>query len=254
MVKIYTTLLFLIFTLTACAQQSEISYDDFLKKHTAAMGGAASLESLYSIETKVIITEDINPITKDGIPLNGLYRANRDGQMRVDIYVDGNRVFTEALSSANDGWQQDGEGEPIEPLSDAGKAALQKSIHSNVYSLHELPELDYEIEFLGIQELMGKKYYAIDVTSPSNKVERQFFDMKTFLRYATMDESALHVDVDPTKILSVSTNRDYRNVNGIMRSFAGAVIDIRANRVMQTSELLEIEFNKPQNKEYFLIP
>jgi hypothetical protein len=78
--------------------------------------------------------------------------------------------------------------------------------------------------------------------------------MNTFLRAATIDESALHVDVDPTKVLSVSTNMDYKMVDGIMRSFSGEVIDLRANKVIQRFELIEIEFNTPQDKSYFLNP
>ena len=86
------------------------------------------------------------------------------------------------------------------------------------------------------------------------QIERQFFDLDTYLRVATMDESALHVDVDPTKVLTVSFDRDYKMVGGIMRSFSGEVIDLRANKVLQKSELIEIEFNTAQDKTYFHKP
>lgn len=243
----------IIFPVAACAQQS-LTYDEFLEKHMAAMGGKEKLENIMTVKSKLIIHEDINPITNDSTALDGGYMANRDGQMRVDIYIEGNRVFTEALSSMDDGWQQDGEGEPVKPLSEIGKKTLQKSIHSNLYALHELEGLGYKVEFQDVQELMGDNYYAVDITNMSGDVERQFFDMDTFLRAATMDESALHVDVDPTKVLSVSTNKNYKMVNGIMHSFSGEVIDLRANKVIQRFELIEIEFNTPQDKTYFFKP
>ena len=253
MIRQIFTAFFIWFPLV-CASNAQMTYDQFLENHIKAMGGAEALENILSVQSKMIIMEDVNPVTNDGTALDGTYMANRDGQMRVDIYVDGNRVFTEALSSMTEGWRQNGEGETVEPLSEDGSKALQKSIHSNLYALHELEGLGYKVEFQGEQTLMEKSYYAVDLTSPLGKFERQFFDKQTYLKAATMDESALHVDVDPTKVLSVSTNTDYKMVGGVMRSFAGEVINVRENKVIQTFELRHIEFNVPQDKSKYHKP
>lgn len=246
MIKKICLTLALLFPLMACGQES-LSLDEFMTRHTAAMGGRERLENIHSVETRVTITEN-------GTAMAGHYRANRDGQMRVDIYVDGNRVFSEALSAKNNGWQQDGEGEPVRPLSEKGLAALQHSIIANLYALHELPALGFTLDFIGTQQMMGKDYYAIDITRPDGIQERQFFDMDTYLKAGSMDDTALHVDVDPTLLLKISTNTDYRPVEGIMKSFAGEVIEVKENKVVQTFELHDIKYNQPIEGREFLGP
>lgn len=232
MIKNVLIYLIMVFPLVACAQE-EMSLQRLIDLNADAMGGKERLENIRSVETRITLTEN-------GTAMGGHYRANRDGQMRVDIYVDGNRVFTEALSSKNAGWQQDGEGEPVEPLSEKGMAALQHSIKSNLYALHELPAQGFTLEYAGIQQMMGTDYYAIDITRPDGVLERQFFDQNTFLKAGSMDETALHVDIDPTAILKVNMNTDYRDVDGVMRSFAGQVIEVADNKVVQTFELHDI--------------
>ncbi|MBT5187106.1 MAG: hypothetical protein HOM01_09880, partial [Kordiimonadaceae bacterium] len=182
--------------ISSCAE-TEMTYDVFLEKHLTASGGAAAISNVQNIDIDLIITEGDNA-------MNAHYRANRDGQMRIDVFIGGERVFTEALSSANDGWQLDGGETEAKPLSADGKLALQKGIHFNLYGLHEMPDLGYKIDFLGSQNLNDVDYWAVDITSPEGKIERRFFDKKTFLKSVTIDESALHVDVDPTKSLNAS--------------------------------------------------
>lgn len=69
-----------------------------------------------------------------------------------------------------------------------------------------------------------------------------------------MDETALHVDIDPTEILKVNTDTDYREVDGIMRAFGGEVIEVLDNKVVQTFELHEIRFNQPVPQSDYLSP
>ncbi len=227
----------MLFPVCACAK-SEMTLERLLDLNADAMGGKERLENLNSVESRITLTED-------GTAMGGHYRANREGQMRVDIYIDGARVFTEALSSRSDGWQQNGEGEAVEGLSEKGMAALQYSIISNLYALHELPALGFKLEYVGHQPMLGKNYHAIDITRPSGIQERQFFDPETFLKAGSMDETALHVDIDPTEKLKVNTDTDYRMVDGIMRAHGGEVIEVEDGKVVQVFELHEIKFNQP---------
>lgn len=246
MIKTLPILILMLFPFAAFAQE-EMTLEKLLDLNAQAMGGKETLENIRSVETRATIIEN-------GTAMSGHFRANRDGQMRVDIYVEGARVFSEALSSKDDGWQQDGEGEPVEPLSEKGKAALQNSIISNLYALHELPALGYQFEFIGVEKMMDRDYYALDITRPDGLQERRFFDMETYLKAGSMDDTALHVDVDPTLVLKISTNNDYRDVGGIMQPFGGRVIEVEDNKVIQVFELHEIEYNQPLENSQFLGP
>ncbi len=186
--------------------------------------------------------------------MTGFFRANRNGQMRIDVFVDSERVFTEALSSINEGWQLDGGGTRPKPLSEQGKANLQKAVHTKVYGLHEMEGLGYQIKFLGLQEFMGDMHWAIDLISPNDQSERLFYDQKSFLKTGSMVESALHVDVDPTKTRNASITKNHMMVDGVMFSFGDEVINLRENKVMQTSNVIKIEVNKDQDLERFASP
>ncbi len=174
--------------------------------------------------------------------------------MRIDIYVKEERVFTEALSKVDDGWQQDGSEGEVMPHSANGLAALQRGIHGNLYGLHELESLGYTIEYLGIQALRGINYWALDLTSPWGKLERHYFDKASYLKVASQDESALHVDVDPTKVLKVSYSYDYQMHEGVMFSMVGKVIDLNKNVVIQNVVINSINVNSPQDVKQFLKP
>ncbi|MEZ5756747.1 MAG: hypothetical protein R3D86_00845 [Emcibacteraceae bacterium] len=253
-----------IFLLTACSNQGnsgkesdkELSYDRFMEKHIAAMGGRQAIEAVKTVDVELEISEPDTSAIKQvaGRSVRAHYCASREGKMRIDVYVDGERVFTEALSSPDSGWELNGGEEVAKSSSEEGRIALLNGIYSNLYGLHELVNVGYKLEFQGLQQLMAQTYYAIDVTSPNGKSERQFFDPKTYLKTASMDESALHVDVDPTKTVNVSMSSDYRSVDGLMRSFAGEVIDMGQNKVIQNTKILKIEFNKELDENQFLRP
>ncbi|MCP5380797.1 MAG: hypothetical protein H6912_00375 [Kordiimonadaceae bacterium] len=253
-----------IFLLTACTGEGNsddagdkvFSYDRFMEKHMAAMGGRQAIESVKTVDIELEISEPDTSAIKQvaGKAVRAHYRASRMGKMRIDVYVDGERVFTEALLSPDVGWELNGGERTAKTSSEAGRKALLNGIYSNLYGLHELATVGYRLEFQGLQQLMGKTYYAMDVTSPNGKAERQFFDPKTYLKAASMDESALHVDVDPTKTVNVSMSSDYRSVDGLMRSFSGEVIDMGQNKVIQNTKILKIEFNKELDENQFLRP
>ena len=231
--------------LISCAQ--EMTYEMFLDNHIEARGGREAIENVFSVTTEIEIQEGERKMV-------GFFRANRDGQMRIDVFVEGERVFTEALTSINEGWQLDG-GETVpKTLSDQGMANLQKAVHTNVYGLHEMEGLGYQIKFLGLKNFRDNMHWAIDLISPNGQSERLFYDQKKFLKVGSMDESALHVDVDPTKTLNASMTKNHMMVDGVMFSFGDEVINLRTNSIIQTSNVIKIEVNKAQNPDQFLTP
>lgn len=62
---------------------------DILAAHAEARGGAAAIEAIQSIAIRLTIDE--------GWVLEDHYRATRAGEMRIDVFAEGERVFTEAL-------------------------------------------------------------------------------------------------------------------------------------------------------------
>tara|TARA_R110002096_G_scaffold416576_2_gene619261 strand:+ start:76283 stop:77038 length:756 start_codon:yes stop_codon:yes gene_type:complete len=247
------TLFLLVFVAAVCGCEQNVQrgetlpYKLFLENHIAASGGKDAIESLKNVNIRLNIKEGENL-------MDAHYRANRDGQMRIDIYIGDARVFTEALSSANDGWQQDGEGANVKPLSDEGMGALQRGVHFNLYGLHELSSLGYTLDYQGMTDFRGVEHYTIDITSATGKFERRFYDPVTYLQAASMDESALHVDVDATKTRNATLHSDYREVSGVMMSFAETTIDLDQDKIIQQAWLKQAEINIDHDRDQFLRP
>jgi hypothetical protein len=78
-----------------------------VERHTEAVGGRQAIERVGSMQYALIIVEP--QFTVDGV-----YRADRNSRMRIDVYADGKRVFAEAYGGRR-AWQMDDDGIPREP-------------------------------------------------------------------------------------------------------------------------------------------
>jgi len=87
--------------------------------NTAARGGAAAIEAVRVFDSDIRIVEP-------EFSVDGRYVATRDGRMRVDILVGGERVFTEALGPSG-GWSWTPD-QGVAPASPRGAAALRHGI------------------------------------------------------------------------------------------------------------------------------
>lgn len=219
------------------ANASSISYSEFLEKHITAAGGQNAIEAVQSMEVKLDIIEPTFQVT-------GHYFANRSGQMRIDIYSGDKRVFTEALSSPENGWQQHGEdSSEILPLSPEGLLALQRGVHSNLFGLHEMEGLGYTIDFKGLTSVNGSSYWTVDLTAKNGFFTRWLYDENSFLKAATLEESALHPDLDPTKAHQITLMTNYKEISGVMRSFSEMKRNIKTGSVMQETTVLKHHIN-----------
>jgi len=213
----------------------EMSLSDFLERQSNAskMDNAVPLES---IEIEVHIKEP-------DYALKGHYRADKSGKMRIDIYAGDKVVFTEALISWEDGWQQFGPGTEIKALSPEGLKALAKGIHSNLFSLTELQGLGYQLTFKGKTSINGVDYWALDITDPAGDLERWLFDTETYLQTASLEENALHPDMDPTIVPQISYYSDYRNMDGYMRAAKQRRLNLKTGELMQETTVLDATIN-----------
>lgn len=112
--------------------------DALLAANAEARGGKARLESLRALKLEVHLEEAAFEVT-------GVYVATSDGFVRVDIFSEGERVFTEALGPRG-GWQwRGGEEQQTSPLSSEGEAALRRGLVSNLYALYRWPDEGYRL-------------------------------------------------------------------------------------------------------------
>ena len=208
---------------------------DVIRKNTDARGGAAALEAVRAIEIELTITEPT-------FEVDALYRATREGKMRIDIFADGERVFTEGFDGS-DGWQLHGGATEATDMSAEGQAAVKHGIVTNLHGLHEFPGLGHRLLLKGRETVGGTNYLVVDVIFDDGFVSRNYLDPQTFLVARTRQDAALHPDVDPEMRRFETREFDYREIDGILLAFRTVKTDLDNNQQVQSTLARKITIN-----------
>jgi len=244
-----SVLLFVI--VTACSQAPEQTtsptLDDLLARHTEARGGAAAIEGVHSVTVELEIVEPDFTVT-------GTYVATREGHMRIDIFADGNRVFTEALGP-DGGWQMFGDGR-VADLSEDGHRALVRGVAGNLFGLHERAALGYQLELFGEITHNGIAYYELEEVAPDGFSRRLYMDPVSYQVTRDLETSALHPDIDATKQRKETISMDFRasGPGEPVYSNRQETRDIDTGELMQTTTITGRTINGPIDASRFSRP
>ena len=155
----------------ACSTASpERDLDYWLHRHTEARGGQAAIEAIRAVEIELQIEE---PTFK----VYGRYAGTRAGQMRIDVFADSKRVFTEAFDGTR-GWQLGGEGTVATEASAKGTSALQHGIEFpfKVFGLHEMAARGHHLVLLAPETIEGVAYAVVELTLNDGFQVRYYLD------------------------------------------------------------------------------
>ena len=226
---------FVTLLLMGCQTPDQVTLGTLIERHTDSRGGAEAIEDVQSLRFDLEITEP-------GFTVRGDYIATREGYMRIDIYAGDERVFTEALGP-DGGWQLL-QGETVSTdLSADGERALRRGLIGNLYGLHELPGLGYELSLAGIVTQGIKEFWAIDQVAPDGFSKRRFFDKASFFIVREMETSALHPDLDSTKTRQETLFADYKVSTGVLFSRLSKKIDSTTEEIVQTVVVKSVQVN-----------
>jgi len=220
-----------------------LSTDDVIERNAQAMGGRAAIEAVQSIEVSLHISDP-------GSEVDGIYYAARPGRMRIDIFVAGTHVFTEAFDGQR-GWEWNGK--ESTSASPKGTAALQHGVElpGKLFGLHELKQRGHHIELVGREKIDGISYYALRLTLRDGYQATLYVDPRTWLITRRRDFRPLHVDIDPTPTTIEQRNSDFRRVSGLQFAFAGWEIDLKTGKVLETSQIKNIKINPQIDPSFF---
>lgn len=212
-----------------------VSVDDLIGRNTAARGGADALNAIGNMRVLVEITEPQFTVVGD-------YRARADGRMRIDIYADGARVFSEGID-AEGAWQRAGGDAPIEPASEKGAAALAHGVEFNLYSLDALRARGSRVDAAGRERLDGVDHHVLKVALPDGFETFLYVDPDSWQIARRRDVRALHPDVDPAEKLIENQYSDFKLQCGAIFAAASRQIDARTGAELQTTRLVDQECN-----------
>lgn len=216
-----------------------------IDRHAQARGGKAAIEAVQTYQAEVVVDE--------GWVADGFYRATRDGSMRVDIYIDGERIFTEALDQGR-GWAMQQNEEVGSPITELEERVLQRGILGNLYGLHELEGLGVELQVSGPETSDGRSFWLVDLTHEDGFRDRYYLDTETYLIVAQRSEHALHPAVDPEVRRWETRYSDYREVDGVLYPFLSEKYDIDTGERAQTVTIKSRRLNIELDPEQFVRP
>ena len=218
----------------------EWSAEAILERHIAAVGGAATIQAIENIRIELEIIEP-------GFRLRGDYRAAGDGRVRIDVFAEAERVFSEGVDKEG-GWQQNGEGNKVELMSEAGLAAMTAGIEGNLLGLFQLLRRGHQASYLGTYSHEGVNYHRLRVIRPDGFERHYFIHPQTWMIDYTRETSALHPDINPEQKAVESHYSDYRRVCGLMRSHRTQTIELESRKEIQRSQIIGSECNLPDDE------
>jgi len=225
-----------------------LSLEELIHRNTEARGGRGAIEAIRNLEVKLRIVEPT--FTADGV-----WRVDRRGRMRIDVFMKDQRVFTEAFDGER-GWQMPGGNEAATPASPDGTAALRHSgqLPTNILGLHEMMGHGHRLEYAGREEVAGVSYHVVVLTLDDGFATRYYIDPENFLIARARVRKALHPDIDPTPTTIETVWTDLREVAGVRFAFQASDTDLAAGRLLQTTTLLEITPDASLDENLFRMP
>lgn len=209
--------------------------DEVIERHIEAIGGAAAIDAVDNIQ---IQAEVIEP----EFTVGGAYRATRDGQMRVDIYVGGDRVFSEGID-ADGSWQQGGEGAEFTETTPLARAALSHGVDFNLFGLHDFAARGHRASLFGREEIDGVNYYVIHLAMEDGFERFYFINPDTWLIERHREVSALHPDLDAEERPAETIQSNFQESCGVLRPTETQKIDRETGEEMQRTRAISSTCN-----------
>jgi hypothetical protein len=229
-------------------QHAEESLEDLIAKNTAARGGASAIESAHTVAVRLRITEP-------KFTVDALYQASRAGRMRIDVFANGARVYSEGYDGKR-AWQLPQDANHAADASPSGAAALRHGLELpiNLRGLHEMRARGHQLTLRGRELVDGTNYYLVELRLDDGFSTYLYVNPSTYLIDRMRDIRALHPDADPMTRWIEQRYEDFRTVDGRMLAFKSSQVDLRTGQVMQTTAVLEVTTNPPLTEATFAPP
>ncbi len=229
----YTRALLIIFAGLALQTHAADRTRAVVDAATRASGGLAAARAIAALEYRLHIKERTYEADAD-------YVVDRKGRMRIDVSIDGERVYTECLDGEH-AWQMGRDG-AVTASSASGRAALWHGTQypGQILALAELPARGHRVNALGTQTIDGIAYDVLRLTMSDGFVTYRFLDPRTHLIARSRDVRALHPDIDPATAQLETTFGDYRRIDGMVRPFLSTQVDLRNGQWLQTTRVQSI--------------
>jgi len=239
------TFVFILGFLSFVQAESSLALDDVIRNHVKAVGGKEAIEKVKSLQYKLEITEP--KFTVDGV-----YRADRNMHMRIDISKDEKVVYIEAFNGKS-GWEAESENGPRYDSTPEGSAGLWHGIvmPDKLFGLHEMESIGNKVSLEGREAVDDINYYVIKLTLKDGFAIHYYINPDNWRIERSRDVAALHPDVDASKKSFETRYFDFRMQDGVLRSFRSEKYDLNTGEKVQTTVIQSIETNPVLDPKQF---
>lgn len=214
--------------------------EEILKNNLIAVRPELSFENMENLEK-------ILEISEAQYTLVARYRATSDRQMRIDVFSDRSRVFSEGKDG--DGvWEWPGGKDAPEDVHHDGIGALEHGIEFNLFPLAELARRGHEIELVGSETIRDKEYFVLKITLSDGFETYRYVNDDTWLVDFSRDFRAFHPGVDNTK-KNLETRYDrWEQVDGVVFASRSQNFDLESGAIIATTLVLKSRYNIPREE------
>jgi outer membrane lipoprotein-sorting protein len=229
--------------LNSTPQQPELSVDQIIERHVAALGGMDKLRAIQNM-TMTGTASMMNGHVE--VPLT--IRVKRPAYMRMDMTMQG-QTFVQAFDG-NTAWMLNplsGSPDPQQANEEDAKSARDDADFIDG-SLVDYRAKGNSVDLAGIEDVDGAPAYKLKVTRKSGSVQDVYLDAKTFLPIKTTSTRKQH----DNEVAYESFPGNYKPVNGVMMPFS-------LSQKMNGHSMMELtidkaEVNTPMDASIFQIP
>jgi len=222
----------------ACASErpgAVMAIEEILENNLRAVRAQSSLDNVENADKVIQISEaDYTLIAR--------YRASTDGHMRIDVFSDDARVYSEGIDE--DGvWEWPGGKAAPENVYHDGVGALEHGIEFNLFPLADLPGRGHDVELAGRETIRGKEYFVLRVTLSDGFETYRYVNAETWLIDLSRDFRAFHPGIDDTKKNLETRYDQWQRSDGVV--FAGRLqnVDLETGVIIATTLILDSRYS-----------
>lgn len=216
------------------------SAERVISRTTKAVGGETALRRLQNLFLRAEWSEG-------GANFAGVYRATRDGLMRIDVYVDGKRVFSEGID-AGGAWEQPGADQPIKDVGAAARAALTHGVEYRFNGIWFARERGNQVIPVGRETVDGIDYYVVKLAFQDGFETLFYVNPGTWLIERQRDHRAYHPSSDPKKITVENVFVEFTTACGVKIPSRQRDRDMGGNKTLSETAVVDARCNLPIEK------
>lgn len=221
-----------------------VALADIVALNTSALGGAAALDAVDTMVKRSVIEEGEHRDI-------AIFATDRQGRMRIDIFVEAQRVYTESYDGQNGHQWHPGKGQTA--ASERGTIALSHTpqLPNHIFRLKDLAAKGHQLELVGSETTDGVEYHVLKVTLSDGFENFVLVDAESGLVTRSRNRRAYHVDIDNTERVIESRMSDFRRVDDIVHPHHVIEVDLGSGEVLGQVTLESLELNKQLPENYF---